>query len=123
VHGKEAANLHHGTLFFTPSATEVSAFATNWARSLYDLLRAYSFVVRLAATPRVRIRTTRTHCIGYTKAHHHPALTEQTIWEVFETERPELVPYAGQFDGFHAICLVRFDKNRYSVAAGGMASA
>ena len=30
-------------------------------------------------------------------------LTEQTIWEVFEAERPKLVPYAGRFDGFHAV--------------------
>jgi hypothetical protein len=100
------ANLHYGTPFFTPPATEVSAFATNWARSLYDLLRACSFVVRLAATPRVG-----THRIGCAKAHHHPELGEQTIWEVSETERPELVSYAGRFDGFQAICLVRFDNN------------
>jgi hypothetical protein len=26
-------------------------------------------------------------CIAYAKAHHHPELTEQTIWEVFEAER------------------------------------
>src|SRR6516225_1247177 len=32
-------------------------------------------------------------CIAYAKAHHHPELTEQTIWEVFEAERPKLVPY------------------------------
>ena len=43
---------------------------------------------------------------------------------MFEAERPSLVPYAGAFDGFHAVtasvsktCLVRFDNNRYSVAA------
>jgi transposase len=42
-------------------------------------------------------------CIGYAKAHRHPELTEQTIWEVFEAERPKLVPYAGRFDGFHAV--------------------
>src|SRR5246127_4035388 len=63
-------------------------------------------------------------CIAYAKAHRHPELTEQTIWEVFEAERPKLVPYAGRFDGFHAVpasvsktCLVRFDNNRYSVLA------
>jgi hypothetical protein len=63
-------------------------------------------------------------CIAYAKAHPHPELTEQTIWEVFEAERPKLVPYAGRFDGFHAVpasvsktCLVRFDNNKYSVAA------
>jgi transposase len=42
-------------------------------------------------------------CIAYAKAHHHPELTGQTIWEVFEAERPKLVPYAGRFDGFHAV--------------------
>ena len=26
-------------------------------------------------------------CIAYAKAHRHPELTEQTIWEVFEAER------------------------------------
>ena len=66
-------------------------------------------------------------CITYAKAHRHPELTEQTIWEVFEAERPKLVPYAGRFDGFHSVpasvsktCLVRFDNNKYSVAASAV---
>jgi hypothetical protein len=66
-------------------------------------------------------------CIAYAKAHRHPELTEQTIWEVFEAERLKLVPYAGRFDGFHAVpasvsktCLVRFDNNKYSVAASAV---
>src|SRR6201991_2814141 len=66
-------------------------------------------------------------CIAYAKVHHHPELAEQTIWEVFEAERPKLVPYAGRFDGFHAVpasvsktCLVRFDNNKYSVAASAV---
>src|SRR5438067_677913 len=66
-------------------------------------------------------------CIAYAKVHHHPELAEQTIWEVFEAERPKLVPYAGRFDGFHAVqasvsktCLVRFDNNKYSVTASAV---
>src|SRR5262249_29834630 len=66
-------------------------------------------------------------CIAYAKAHRHPELPEQTVWEVFEAERPKLVPYAGRFDGFHAVpasvsktCLVRFDNNRYSVVASAV---
>ena len=50
-----------------------------------------------------------------------------TIWEVFEEERPKLIPYRGRFDGFHALpasvsktCLVRFDNNRYSVSASAI---
>src|SRR5215468_2990612 len=66
-------------------------------------------------------------CIAYAKAHPHPELTGQTIWEVFEAERPKLLRYAGRFDGFHAVsasvsktCLVRFDNNKYSVAASAV---
>jgi hypothetical protein len=53
-----------------------------------------------------------------------PRSADKTVWEVFEAERPSLVPYVGPFDGFHAVpasvsktCLVRFDNNRYSVDA------
>ena len=85
-------------------------------------------------TPRLRVRSydelnawLLDQCIAYAKAHRHPELRERTIWEVFEAERPSLVRYAGRFDGFHAVpasvsktCLVRFDNNRYSVAAGAI---
>src|SRR3974377_1867555 len=85
-------------------------------------------------TPRLRFKTydemnawLLDKCIAYAKAHRHPELTAQTIWEVFEAERPKLVPYAGKFDGFHAVpasvsktCLVRFDNNKYSVAASAV---
>ncbi len=63
-------------------------------------------------------------CIAYARAHPHPELRDRTVWDVFEAERACLVPYAGRFDGFHAqtasvsrTCLVRFDNNKYSVAA------
>jgi DNA replication protein DnaC/transposase len=85
-------------------------------------------------TPRLRFKTLDElnawlldKCIAYAKAHRHPELAEQTVWEVFEAERPKLVPYAGRFDGFHAVpasvsktCLVRFDNNKYSVTASAV---
>ncbi len=85
-------------------------------------------------TPRLRFKTYEEmnawlldKCIAYAKAHHHPELTGQTIWDVFEAERPKLVPYVGRFDGFHAVpasvsktCLVRFDNNKYSVTASAV---
>jgi len=85
-------------------------------------------------TPRLRFKSydemnawLTDKCIAYAKAHRHPELTEQTIWQVFETERDKLVPYPGRFDGFHAVpasvsktCLVRFDNNKYSVTAGAV---
>jgi transposase len=42
-------------------------------------------------------------CLMWAKAHPHPERPEETIWEVFEEERPKLVPYRGRFDGFHAL--------------------
>jgi hypothetical protein len=82
-------------------------------------------------TPRVRVKSYEElntwlldRCLSYAKGHRHPEFRERTVFEVFEEERPSLVPYAGRFDGFHAVpasisktCLVRFDNNRYSVAA------
>ncbi len=63
-------------------------------------------------------------CIAHAKANKHPEQTERTIWQVFEAERPNLVPIAGAFDGFRATqasvsktCLVRFDNNKCSVSA------
>jgi len=85
-------------------------------------------------TPRLRFKNydelnawLADRCIAHAKAHRHPELPEQTIWEVFEAERGKLVPYAGRFDGFHAVpasvsktSLVRFDNNKYSVAASAV---
>jgi hypothetical protein len=79
-------------------------------------------------TPRLQFKTydeldawLLDQCIAYAKAHRHP---EPTVWDVFEAERPQFVPYAGRFGGFHVVpvsvsntCLVRFDNNKYSVAA------
>ncbi len=66
-------------------------------------------------------------CIAWAKANPHPELTDRTVWEVFEAERPQLVPYAGRFDGFHSVpaavsktCLMRFDNNKYSVMASAV---
>jgi transposase len=82
-------------------------------------------------TPRLRVKSydelnawLLDQCVAYAKAHRHPERRDQTVWQMFEAERSSLVPYAGRFDGFHAVpasvsktCLVQFDKNKYSVSA------
>ena len=84
--------------------------------------------------PRIRVKSYEElndwlldRCVAFAKAHPHPEIQGRTVWNVFEEERLKLVPYAGRFDGFHAVpasvsktCLVRFDNNRYSVAAGAV---
>jgi len=82
-------------------------------------------------TPRLRVKSLDElnawlldKCVAYAKAHPHPDERDKSIWEMFEAERPRLVPYAGPFDGFHSVpasvsktCTVRFDNNKYSVLA------
>jgi len=82
-------------------------------------------------TPRLRVASYEElnawlldRCVAYAKAHKHPELTDRTIWQAFEAERPQLVPIGRPFDGFNAIqasvsktCLVRFDNNKYSLAS------
>ena len=85
-------------------------------------------------TPRLRVRSydelnawLADKCVSHAQAHPHPERPEQTVWEVFEEERPNLIPHRGRFDGFHALpasvsktCLVRFDNNKYSVNASAV---
>ncbi|MCX7899074.1 MAG: IS21 family transposase, partial [Methylocystis sp.] len=51
-------------------------------------------------TPRLRFKTfdelnawLMDKCIAYAKAHAHPERADKTVWEVFEEERPRLIPY------------------------------
>jgi transposase len=85
-------------------------------------------------TPRLRVKSydelnawLMDKSIAWAKAHPHPERPDRTIWEVFEEERPKLIPYRGRFDGFHEspasvskTCLVRFDNNKYSVSASAV---
>jgi len=38
-------------------------------------------------------------CVDYAKNHAHPERRDKTVWEMFEIERPGLVPYVKPFDG------------------------
>jgi len=106
--------------------------AAGWEKGQVE--RQVGDVRRRFFTPRLRVKDydelnawLLDQCIANAKALRHPEFRERTVWEVFEEERPSLVPYAGRFDGFHAVpasvsktCLVRFDNNRYSVAASAV---
>jgi transposase len=66
-------------------------------------------------------------CIAYAKGQAHPEQSDKTVFEMFEAERAALMDYRGAFDGFHATsasvsktCLVRFDRNKYSVKASAV---
>lgn len=66
----------------------------------------------------------RNRCLTEAKRLRHPDLPDQTVFEVFQRERQTLIPYVSQFDGYRAqmaatskTCLVRYDRNRYSVSS------
>lgn len=106
--------------------------AAGWEKGLVE--NQVGLVRERFFTPRLRFRTfdelnawLMDKSIGYARAHAHPERADRTVWEVFEEERPRLIPYRGRFDGFHALpasvsktCLVRFDNNKYSVNAGAV---
>jgi transposase len=82
-------------------------------------------------TPRPRVKSIddvnawlEDECVTWAKTAAHPEIPDKTVWEVFEAERQALVKIVGPFDGFREItlpasktCLIRFDRNRYSVDA------
>ena len=61
-------------------------------------------------TPRPRVKSfdelnawLLDQCVAYSKAHKHPELKDQTVWQAFEAERANLVAVPGRFDGFHTV--------------------
>jgi hypothetical protein len=110
------------------ACTPASGWEKGQVENQVGLVRERFFAPRLRAKSYDELNAwLMDQTIAYAKAHRHPEFPDQTIWEAFEAERANLVPYAGRFDGFHAVpasvsktCLVRFDNNKYSVAASAI---
>jgi transposase len=107
------------------ACTPASGWEKGQVENQVGLVRERFFAPRLRAKTYDELNAwLMDQTVAYAKAHRHPELPDRTIWEAFDAERASLVPYAGRFDGFHAVpasvsktCLVRFDNNKYSVAA------
>lgn len=63
-------------------------------------------------------------CVAYARRARHPEFRDRTVFEVFEDERPRLMPFLGAFGGFvekpmraTTTCLITHDRNKYSVDA------
>jgi hypothetical protein len=61
-------------------------------------------------------------CLQRAKSHPHPEFKEQSVWQVYEAEKPYLIGLPARFDGYaerpvrvSPSSLVSFDRNRYSV--------
>ena len=107
------------------ACTPASGWEKGQVENQVGLVRERFFAPRVRAKSYAELNASLLdQCIAYARAHRHPEVREQTVWEMFEAERASLVRYAGRFDGFHAVpasvsktCLVSFDNNRYSVSA------
>jgi transposase len=63
-------------------------------------------------------------CVRLTQEQPHPEYPARMVFDVFTAERTKLIEYRGPFDSYRSTsasvsktCLVRFDNNKYSVAA------
>lgn len=106
--------------------------AAGWEKGQVE--NQVGFVRRRLFAPRLKFKSYEElnayladRCITLARAQKHPEQQERSVFAVFEEERPLLMPYRDPFDGFHAVsasvsktCLVRFDNNRYSVAASAV---
>jgi transposase len=61
-------------------------------------------------------------CLSICKKRPHPIERTKTLWAVFEEERASLIPIGSEFQGLaetecrvSSTCLVRYDRNHYSV--------
>ena len=107
------------------ACTPASGWEKGQVENQVGVLRRRFFTPRLKFKSFAQLNAwLKDRCIAYAKANKHPDQRDKTIWEVFQSEQASLIPYAGPFDGFHAVvacvsktCLVRFDNNRYSVDA------
>ena len=110
------------------ACTPASGWEKGQVENQVGLVRERFFTPRLRASSYDELNALLLDkTIAYARAHRHPEFRDQTIWEAFEAERSNLVPYAGRFDGFHGVtasvsktCLVRFDNNKYSVMASAV---
>jgi len=64
----------------------------------------------------------RDQCVNLCRKRPHPEEKTRTIWEVFTEEQASLIPLSSEFQGYaetecrvSSTCLVRYDRNHYSV--------
>ena len=107
------------------ACTPASGWEKGQVENQVGTLRQRLFTPRLRAKALEEVNE-RLHdqVIAWAQQTPHPEDKSRTVWEVFQAERPAPIRVSDPFDGFHETtvsasktCLIRFDRNRYSVAA------
>jgi hypothetical protein len=61
-------------------------------------------------------------CVNWSKNIKHPDFTDRTIWDIYQEEKSELIPYRGDFTSYRLhptvvspLSTINYDTNAYSV--------
>jgi transposase len=117
------AQLCSHYLFEPVACTPASGWEKGQVENQVGVLRRRFF------TPRLKVKDFKElnsylleRCLMWGKTQKHPTFADQTIWDVYEAERPYLMKLPPRFDGYaerparvSPSSLVTFDRNRYSV--------
>ncbi len=110
-------------LFEPVACTPVAGWEKGQVENQVGTVRRRFFVPRLKVRDFCELNAyLRERCLQWAKTHPHPDFKDQSVWQVYEAEKPHLIPLPPPFDGYAErparvtpSSLVSFDRNRYSV--------
>jgi len=80
------------------ACTPASGWEKGQVENQVGTVRGRFFIPRLRAKSYAELNAwLLDQCLVHAKTNHHPEFRTKTVWQVFEEERPSLVPYAGRF--------------------------
>ncbi|NQT68196.1 MAG: IS21 family transposase [Desulfobacteraceae bacterium] len=117
------AQLSSHYLFEPVACTPASGWEKGQVENQVGVVRRRFFTPRLKVKDFKELNTyLLERCLTWAKTRKHPTLPDQTVWDVYEAERPYLMKLPPRFDGYaerparvSPSSLVTFDRNRYSV--------
>ena len=72
------------------ACTPASGWEKGQVENQVGLVRERFFTLRLRVRSYYELNAwLLDQCVAYAKAHRHPELHDQTVWQIFETERPD----------------------------------
>ena len=111
-------------LFEPVACTPAAGWEKGQVENQVRTVRRRLFTPRRSANSLLELNEAlRAECLHWARTQKHPMLKDQSVWSVFEAERPSLLSLPRTFDGYaertvrvSTTSLVSFDRNRYSVA-------
>lgn len=117
------AQLCSHYLFEPVACSPAAGWEKGQVENQVGVVRRHFFTPRLKVKDFIELNSyLLERCLMWAKTQRHPTQAEQTVWDVYEAERPYLLNLPPRFDGYaerparvSPSSLVTFDRNRYSV--------